>query len=205
MASSRIGEQIKQTAFQKDFFQALIYILISASVAIIVLVGVIVYQVVHKPIPVFYASNPAGQSMGLTPYNTPNLMSDTLITWASKAAVSAYTFDFDGYTSEIELAKPYFTPAGWTAYQAGISTVADRVFAQKLFVNGVVSGPPVISNQGELPGHGYSWRIQIPFLVTYQSAEKTEAQSYYVSMTIVKVPTTVNPQGIGIEQFEMTK
>jgi intracellular multiplication protein IcmL len=67
----------------------------------------------------------------------------------------------------------------------------------------VVSDTPVISNQGEIPGKGYVWRIQMPFLVTYQSSEGTSKKSYMVSVTIVKVPTWKNPAGIGIDQFVM--
>jgi intracellular multiplication protein IcmL len=77
------------------------------------------------------------------------------------------------------------------------------VVKKQLFVNGVVAGVPVISNQNELPGRGYTWRVQIPFLVSYQSSDQTTTERYIVVMMIVKVPTTVNPEGIGIDQFAM--
>ena len=201
MSSTRFEKQEKQ---HRDYYRMLVMILVGAIIFMIFLVGLILYQVLHRPLPHFFAINPQGQHMSLTSYDEPNLMSQTIITWSSKAAVAAYTFDFANFDNEIVLARPYFTPAGWTAYQNGIAKVIQRVTAEKLFVNGVVSGPPVISNQGDLPGHGYSWHMQIPFLVTFQSADQTKSESYIVSMTIVKVPTTINPQGIGIEQFGMS-
>jgi intracellular multiplication protein IcmL len=194
----------KTNVFHRATFQSLIMLTMAAIVVMFALVLIIVYQVLHKPLPEFSAIKPTGERMQLNAYHEPNTLPGTILTWASKAAVAAYTFDFAGYESQTALAKPYFTPAGWQAYQAGIKNVIRRITKQKLFVNGVVSAPPVISNQGELPGHGYSWRVQIPFLVTYQSSQESKTENYYVSMTIVKVPTTINPQGIGIEQFDMS-
>jgi intracellular multiplication protein IcmL len=64
-----------------------------------------------------------------------------------------------------------------------------------------VVGTPVISNQGPLPGTDYAWRVQIPFLVTYQSANVTTRRNYMVIVSIIRVSTIENPQGIGIDQF----
>ena len=69
-------------------------------------------------------------------------------------------------------------------------------------MTGVVNGPPVISNQGEIDGV-YSWRVQIPFLVTYQSAQTAEQKKFTVLVTVVRVPTAIDPLGIGIDQFVM--
>lgn len=203
MASTRAEELAKENVFHRQYYYALIVVLAVAIVVMLVLVGAILYQVSHRPLPQFTAVDANRQVMQLKAYNEPNLLPKVLLTWASKAAVASYTFDFASYDDEMILARPYFTPAGWQAYQQGVAKVIQNVTNSKLFANGVVSGPPVISNQGMLPGHGYSWRVQIPFLVTYQSAEESRTEKYIVSMTIVKVPTTINPKGIGIEQFEM--
>ncbi len=77
-----------------------------------------------------------------------------------------------------------------------------EVIQKQLIVSSVVAGAPVIANQGELNGQ-YLWRVQIPFLVTYESAENVTSSKYTVILTITKVPTEINPTGIGIEQFLM--
>lgn len=190
--------------FYKQFYQTVILSLIVAFLAVLGLVSIVLYQVTHRPLPTFNAVALNGQVMYLTPFNEPNLSSQALLRWAGKAAVAAYTFDFVNYNKEIALARPYFTDAGWQAYQAAISRLIQRVTKDQLFTNGVVAGTPVIANQGELPGHGYSWRVQIPFLVTFQSADQSKSSNYLVAMTIVKVPTSINPEGVGIDQFQMT-
>lgn len=186
-----------------DFTQKIIYCLIALMVAMLLVGGFVIYQIKHRPEPAFYEKNPQGHVVKLSSYDEPNYLPETILTWASKAAVAAYTFNFATYNTTIPLARPYFTTGGWAAYQRAIGGVIGRVVKAQLIVQGVVSGPPVIANQGELPGHGYSWRVQIPFLVTYLSAGESKSQNYYVIMMVVKVPTNINPQGIGIDSFDM--
>ena len=192
--------------FYRDKYNSLIYVLIGEIVILLLLVSFVLYQIFHRPLPVFIAATPKGQQMQLTASLEPNLLANTLLKWASNAAVAAYTYNFDAneYKQQLALIRPYFTDAGWQSYQSSIRGLINTIFQNQLAVNSVVSGTPVISNQGEFPGHGYTWRIQIPFLVTYLSSEQTRREAYTVTLTIVKVPTYINPAGIGIDQFIMS-
>jgi intracellular multiplication protein IcmL len=108
------------------------------------------------------------------------------------------------YQSQTLAAKPYFTEKGWRDYSNSVNLLIDRIVQNQLFVNGVVVGTPVISNEGPITEGGeYVWRVQIPFLVTYQSANTSTKRNYIVILSIVRVPTSVNQQGIGIDQFVM--
>jgi len=186
-------------AYQPRFIMAFM----GASVVAMVWAGIILFQVYHRPLPTFYAIQPNGQRMTLQPQDLPNLSSETILRFASKAAVAAYTFDFVNYKAEINAARPYFTPEGWRNYVSSVGRVVQSITQNKLFVTGVVSGTPVISNQGEISGI-YSWRIQVPFLVTYQSAQSIEKKTYTVLITIIRIPTAIEPLGIGIDQFIMS-
>lgn len=196
MASSR-------NEFYRDHYYKVIMALMIAIFLMLGLVIGILYQVSHRPLPEFIAVTSTNQQMQLSAAEEPNLLSTTLLAWANKAAVVAYTFDFVNYNKQIAAARPYFTEAGWKDYQASVAGLIKTITQNQLFVNGVVSGPPVISNQGDLASIGYAWRVQMPFLVTYQSAQNSSHNSFTVIMTIVRVPTSQNPSGIGIEQFIM--
>lgn len=197
-------EQVVQgNEFYRDRYDTLIIFLVIALFILLGVVGWVMYQVYHRPLPVFRAISSDGQQMGLSSYDEPNLLPDTLLKWASKAAVAAYTFDFVNYKAQIEAAHPYFTDSGWRDYQNSIAKLIETVIKNQLIVNSVVAGPPVISNQGDLPTLGYAWRVQMPFLVTYQSSDTTSPKSFMVLMTIVKVPTWKNKDAIGIDQFVM--
>lgn len=182
------------------------HVLIGLMVLLAIVVGVaglVLYQMYHQPEPVFTAVNDKGERMDLHAYEEPNLRADTILRWASKAATVAYTFDFNNYNNQLNDASQYFTTDGWQDFTQSTSSLISRVVQNQLFVNGIVSGTPVISNQGPMPGKGYVWRIQIPFLVTYQSANTQVQHRYFVVLSIVRVPTSVHPQGIGIDQFVM--
>ena len=194
----------KESNFYRDYYHNFFYLMMAAIVLLLVAVGVVLYQIANRPLPEFAARGAGGVTMSLISFNEPNLLPDTILRFASKAAVTAYTFDFVNYNKELAEARPFFTAAGWSDFNSSISGVINTIVQNQLFVSGVVSGAPVISNQGSLPGKGYVWRVQIPFLVAYQSANTVTKRKYFVVLTIVRVPTSVNPQGIGIDQFVMT-
>lgn len=187
--------------FYRRYYPYFIMILMGALLILLLTLGLVIYQISHRPEPVFNAVQPDGKTMELSPYDMPNLLPDTILRWASKAATIAYTFDYVNYQQQLSQIRPYFTDDGWKDYNNSLAGLIDRVVSNQLFVNGVVRGTPVISNQGPLPGVSYAWRVQIPFLVTYQSASSVLEQKYYIVLTIVRVPTSVNPQGIGIDRF----
>lgn len=190
--------------FYRDHYH---HVLIGGMLAIgllIIAVLAVLYQTIHRPLPAFHAMQSDGKIMELAPYDEPNLLSDTILQWASKAATTAYTFDFVNYSKQIAAVRPYFTDAGWADYLGSVNSLIANIIKNQIFVSGVVSGVPVISNQGPLPGKGYVWRVQIPFLVSYQSSERITKENFIVVITIIHVPTSINPQGIGIDQFVMT-
>lgn len=202
MAKANSNETNGNMFYQKHFHKIIVGLMICIFL-IILLVIILLVQVYHRPEPPFMAASNDGRKMHLVAFNDPNLLPSTLIRWASKAAVAAYTYDFYNYQKELDAVRPYFTEEGWAGYNNSIKGVINTISANKLFVNGVVSAPPVISNQGRLDKYDRVWRIQIPFLVTYQSAETTQTANYMVTLMIVKVPTTENPAGIAINQFVM--
>lgn len=190
--------------FYRQYYNGFLTLILITIILMLVLAGMVLYQVWNRPLPEFAAVTSDGKSMTLVSRNEPNFLPETLMRWANKAGVAAYTFDFANYNNQLAAARPYFTEAGWENYRASISDLINSVVANQVFVNGVVVGPPVITNQGNFAGHDYAWRIQLPFLVTIQGSESTAQKMYTLVLTLVKVPTNINPVGIGIDQFVMT-
>lgn len=163
------------------------------------------YQIKHKPLPQFSAIDPKGKTLSLIPETQPNRLPDNILQWASKAAISAYTFDFLNYQQQINSVRPYFTETGWNDYLQSVNTLIRTLVQNQLFISSIVSDAPVFSHQGVLPGKGYTWRVEIPFLVTYQSANQKSTRNFIVVLSIVEVPTNINAQGLGIDQFLMVE
>lgn len=208
MVVNKIESQLtlqKDITFYHERFPQLLFGLGVAIVILFFLSLIILYQVLHRPLPVFYAKTPAGEQFELMPHADANLLPLTILHWASKAAVAAYTFSFDPIfaAQQAALTQPYFTRAGWQAYQASTQDLMKDIIQKQLFVNGVVSGTPLIVGQGDV-GDGYTWHLQIPFLVTYQGSEGVQLNYYLILMDVVKIPPNQNPIGIGINRFIMT-
>src|SRR3990167_9451690 len=92
------------------------HVLIGLMLTMVVMMGVlgfIFYQALNRPVPVFTAIQEDGAKKVLHASREPNLLPDTILRWASKAAIAAYTFDFVNYNRQIAEARPYFTDAGW--------------------------------------------------------------------------------------------
>lgn len=194
----------KDLDYYRRFYPVVIILTMIIILLIIMMSFVLIYQLQHRPIPKFYAMQSSGKEKLLKSYEAPNFLPETITRFASKGTTAAYTFSFNRIEADLALAQPYFTASGWTAYRDSVQGLTNTVLANQLTVNAIVYGTPIITNQGELPDLGYTWRVQIPLLVVYQSASAVTTQKYYVIVTIVKVPTYINPRGIGIDQFVMT-
>ena len=59
---------------------------------------------------------------------------------------------------------------------------------------------PVVLEQGLMAGR-YTWKVQIPMLITFQSASQFSQQAVTVTMLIVRVSPLDSPRSIGIAQF----
>lgn len=191
--------------FYRVHFKKFEYALIVCIVLMLLLGFLVMYQLTHRPLPAFYAVTPDGKQLTLVAYDEPSQIPAAVLRWASKAAVTAYTYDFSNTNSQLAAARQYFTQSGWDAYRASVDELIKTVVQNQIFVNAVVSAPPVISSQGYEFGSGYTWHVQLPFLVTYQSAEITSQKNYLLQLKIVKMSTMENPQGIGIDEFVMGK
>lgn len=190
-------------AYYARFYPLLFLVLSFSFILILVAAGAIWYAIYHKPQSPYFAVQQNGERREIYGSREPNLLPQTIIRFATQAAVRAYNFAPVGNVDNLRSVRFYFTESGWNNYIESITPVVNQVETNKLFAYGIVNGAPVIANQGELPDLGYTWRVQIPFLVTFRSAEQTVQQFYILFITIVRVPTYINPQGIGIEQFVM--
>jgi intracellular multiplication protein IcmL len=188
--------------FYRDNYRRVMGLLVVLSVALLILVATLIYIVLHRPEPKYYATTQAGRVLQLVPLNQPILNSAAIIDWASQVAASSYTYSFINYRQKIQKLEPYFTKNGWQSFLKGLqdSSTLTAMEANKLIVSAVVSGTPVVVNQAVLSGR-YAWKVQVPVLVTFQSASEKYQNKYMITIVIVRDSTLQNARGIAIEQF----
>lgn len=192
----------RENSFYRNYYHWIIIGISGAVFLLICMILLLLYQVYNKPLPVFAAQQPNGKSIALTPYDLPNIQPDVITRFAAQAATVAYTYNFANYQDQLNAARPYFTENGWNDYRTAVDPTISQIVSKQLILNGVVSSPPTINNQGLLNGVE-TWRVAVPFLATIQSSGATETRTYMVLLTIVRVPTNINKRGIGIDQFIM--
>lgn len=152
----------------------------------------------------------------MAPQEKPVTTRATLLQWATLAVTSINNFTASNYQTSLKEEIPkYFTPEGGQAFldELESSGILDRVVQDRLILSSVVIGTPVVLKQGMLSygifNNKYTWKIQLPLLVTFQAAtrQKTiiEKKKYIVTLLVIEMPTWLSPNGIGIQQYTVTK
>lgn len=188
--------------FYKDSSNKVMLSLILSMIINICLVSLIYYIFTNPPKPRYFATSINGRITPLFPLNEPNQSDAAVLQWATTAAIASFSYNFVNYRSELQAASGFFTPDGWTQFMNALkeSNNLDAIRAKKLIVSAVARRAPVILQKGIL-GNRYAWRVQLPILITYQSASEFSQNEDIVRLTITRVSTLNSPRGIGISQF----
>ncbi|HGU7200604.1 TPA: type IVB secretion system apparatus protein IcmL/DotI [Legionella pneumophila] len=202
MAEDALTVVALRNKFYKDSQRKVILALLIAIVVNVVLASLVVYMITHPPAPKYFATSINGRITPLFPLDEPNQSDSAVLQWANQAAIAAFTYNFVNYRDELQASSGFFTPEGWDQFLGALeqSNNLDAVKAKKLVVSAVATRAPIILQKGVLNGR-YSWRVQMPILVTYQSASEFTQQNNVVTMLITRVSTLNSPRGIGISQF----
>ncbi len=150
----------------------------------------------------YWASTTTGQTLPLHPLSEPIVTEPYVLKWASLLATSVYNVNFNEYNQQLTKLKPYFTDAGWAALQGAFndSGFIKSLTQNKLTTSAVVNGAPVVTLRAIIH-HRYTWVIQLPLLVMYNSANQTRKVQLNVQIRVMRVPVLSVPQGIQCDGF----
>ncbi|MGQ3888116.1 type IVB secretion system apparatus protein IcmL/DotI [Legionella sp. CNM-1927-20] len=188
--------------FYRDGQRKMVLGLLISLLTNFILGSMLAYLLTHPPAPKYFATSINGRITPLFPLDEPNQSDSAVLQWANQAAIAAFTYNFVNYRDELQAASGFFTAEGWQQFLDALqqSNNLDAVKAKKLIVSAVATRAPIILQKGLLNGR-YSWRVQMPLLVTYQSASEFSQQNNVVTMLVTRVSTLNSPRGIGIAQF----
>jgi intracellular multiplication protein IcmL len=202
MAQDALKTVALRNSFYRDSYRRVLIVLLISIVINLSLAAVLVYMITHPPLPRYFATSINGRITPLFALDEPNQSDSAVLQWANQAAIAAFSYNFVNYREELQAASGFFTGAGWKQFLDALqdSNNLDAVKAKKLIVSAVATRAPIILRKGVLNGR-YSWRVQMPILVTYQSASEFSQSNNIVTMLIRRVSTLNSPRGIGISQF----
>lgn len=202
MPENAMEKVIIRNEFYRDGQRKTISILLVSMTVNLLLSALLAYLMTHPPLPKYFATSINGRITPLFPLDEPNQSDSAVLQWANQAAIAAFTYNFVNYREELQASSGFFTAEGWNQFLTALqdSNNLDAIKAKKLIVSAVATRAPVILQKGVLNGK-YSWRIQLPILVTYQSASEFSQQNNVVTMLVTRISTLNSPRGIGIAQF----
>lgn len=188
--------------FYKESFSRILFVLLVSVVLNFGLACVVLYIAIYPPEAEYFATATNGRTVPLTRLDMPNQSDSAVLQWAQQAAVASFTYNFVNYRSELKNTSNYFTEEGWGQFLQALikSNSLEIVKQKKLVVSAVVTKAPVILQKGPLAGR-FSWRIQMPLLVTYQSASEFQQSNSVVTLLVKRISTLETPRGIGISQY----
>lgn len=201
-----LGEpMVLRVNFYRDNYRILMVVCLLLALACWALLGWLYYARTHKPASRYFVTTTEGALKELFPLTQPILTNRALLEWVVEAGTTAYNYDFQNYQTAIGDLKRYFTPAGYENFLAALraNQTLESVASKKLVVFAVPTDTPVIIKEGVTSNNVYAWQVQLPLLVTYQSASDTSKQNLVLTMLIAEMPTTESPKGLGIAAFNV--
>lgn len=140
--------------------------------------------------------------IALVPLERPNVSTQALLSWVTLAATATFTFDFVNYKDQLEALKDYFTTDGYDNFVNSLQATGtlSTIEEKKLILSAVSIGPAIVLMEEEQRDK-HTWRIQVPLLIRYQSANVNETRKQVIEVLVTQVSTQDAPKGIGIAQY----
>ncbi len=153
--------------------------------------------------PKVFVTFPSGESKQIRAMAWPVQSGKSVESWAVDAVQKIYTFDFLKAEEQLTAAQPFFTAEGWDSFTRALeaSPLMKTVEENKLAVSVTPIKPPIIEATAGTGGNEFAWRVVFPVMVSFTGDTPTKNQYMLMRVLIVRVPTTENPRGLGVQQL----
>jgi len=138
--------------------------------------------------------------------STPTTMDSKVIQFSENAAVTTFSYDYKNYQDSLDKMEPFFTKNGWISFNKALkqSNNLQVIQKEKLSVSATLSGKSQVTHHNN-GSDKELWQVQVPIQVTYKNEKNDQIQQdLVIRLSITKVDTTKNSNGMGIDQFVAT-
>lgn len=204
MSKSNHNNAFEGNHLYRDQYRRTIKGIVMMSLVTVALAVILVGLIIASPQPKYYATTTSGQVVPMHSLSEPVVTNSYLLQWASLSVRTAFNIDFVNYDSQLDQAKSDFTSSGWSKFIDAMnkSGLLDTVKSKKLEMSAVVDGTPVIINTAIIHGR-FTWRVQLPILVTFTSASASSKSYWIVTMNVQRISTLDAYKGIQINDFSV--
>ena len=189
----------------RNGFNRMVWAVVAMSVVSFVSLGIAWWSVTNQPEPRYFATREDGGILPLTAVNQPMLSDSQVSNFAVEAITRAQTMSFLNFRSDLAEASQYFIrPDGWNNYLTALESSNTLEFIQnrRLVSTAVANGATIVRSGVDASGF-YTWLVQVPMTITYESSSETSKSNILAEILISRVPTWQIPRGVGIKQVVM--
>ncbi|MCE9507191.1 MAG: DotI/IcmL/TraM family protein [Alphaproteobacteria bacterium] len=150
----------------------------------------------------FFAEAAEGRQMQVEGLDLPNMGKMALTNWVAQAATQIMTFGFNDIDQQFAVSQLNFTAPGWESFYKAMtaSKLIENVIEAQQIVTSVPLSPPILLQEGLIEGK-YSWVFEMQMLITFRSGGVKQVNTKRVRVVVERVPTSDNPNGIGIGKW----
>ncbi|WP_027234541.1 type IVB secretion system apparatus protein IcmL/DotI [Leisingera caerulea] len=184
-----------QTGFKRMAIAAIV-----ASAAAVTATGAAWWAFTQKPEPRYFIAREDGGIIPLTPVTQPYLNDGQVTNFAVEAITRSLTFNFVNWRQDLAEASEYFErPNGWNNFLQAIegSGMLDFVRNRRLISSVVANGAVIVKSGPDATGR-FSWVVQVPITITYQSSSEQSTEDRMAEVQISRLPTWQTSRGVGI-------
>ncbi|PIZ04166.1 MAG: type IV secretion protein IcmL [Gammaproteobacteria bacterium CG_4_10_14_0_8_um_filter_38_16] len=188
--------------FYRDAYRRTMKWLVFLVVICAILSCVLAWMTYDRKQPLYYAAATNGDVVPMHSLSEPVITSSFIVRWSALTTRLIYNLSFSRYQKQLAQVKPRFTTEGWAKMMSALkaSGFLSELVDKRLIISSVVSGPPVILARMIVHGR-FTWRVQLPLLVTYTSASTSSQRNIVITIDVQRVPTLNASQGIQIINF----
>lgn len=190
--------------YKKSFHLATLSSIVMAAVSLTA-VSMAYWAFTSKPEPRYFATREDGGIIPLIAVDKPFLQDGQVTNFAVEAVTAAMTMDFANWRQDLSAANKYFQrPDGWENFLTALENakILDFIRERNLISTAVANGATIVGSGVDARGR-YSWTVQIPMTVTYQSANEQSREQYLAEVIVSRIPTWESSDAVGITRITM--
>ena len=197
-----VGMDLARNAYSRERHVFLLKVIVVLGALLFLSLSGNLYLGARGPGVVYFSVDPAGKTRPLVALDRPVQPTNVVLNWATNAVTEAMTFSFANYEKVWSKARVNFTSAGWKSFRASMTKegTLDRVVSNKYVTTATPTGAPVVVAEGNVNGR-YAWKIEVPVLITYESANNRQSQQVLMQVVVQQLPDSESPGGLGIRQI----
>ena len=170
--------------------------------AFILILGIPFFHPIYQ----YFALNPEQKRLPMLGLTVPNMTNRAVLSWSTTTITEVMTMGFGDYETHLKGQKFRFTSEGWESFATAFDRqkIGESFRKNQLVMTTVPSNTSIILAQGENAKHVYQWNVQMPVIITFATNNNvSRRQNSIIDLTIIRVPSEQNPDGIGIQNWSV--